>query len=317
MNRHRRVGFTLIELLVVIAIIAVLIALLLPAVQQAREAARRTQCKNNLKQIGLALHNYHDVHSTFPMGVSFNPASNWGGSFLISILPYTDQANSFNKINFSSWPGWVTQNAVYAGYVPPYHMCPSSPVPALRIRGDLPAAGYGHSSYAGIAGAQGRLSVSGNHGDISAAGCLHYNSKVNFRDITDGSSNTMLVGEQSDFGIDRSDIRSSSDWGAWMGCANCGGGDPGSAPGNYSDTYTGNITTLHPNWPIGAKPARSSHAFLGTGEGGGNYPLQSAHVGGVHILMADGAVRFLSANINFTTAMNLADRRDGTTINDF
>src|SRR5277367_3933136 len=92
--QHARPGFTLIELLVVIAIIAVLIALLLPAVQQAREAARRTQCKNNMKQLGLALHNYHDVYSLFPTGSSYK--HNWRSS----ILPMLDQAPAYNRLSF-------------------------------------------------------------------------------------------------------------------------------------------------------------------------------------------------------------------------
>ena len=103
----RRRGFTLIELLVVIAIIAVLIALLLPAVQQAREAARRTQCKNNLKQMGLALHNYHDTYNGFPNGNIASAAGGWGMSWYMRILPYVDQAPVFNKLTFSgTHPGW-------------------------------------------------------------------------------------------------------------------------------------------------------------------------------------------------------------------
>src|SRR6201986_212949 len=95
---RRRPGFTLIELLVVIAIIAILVALLLPAVQQAREAARRSQCQNNLKQMGLALHNYHDVYQLFPYGCTAQ--CSWGISFFVSILPYIDQSNVYNQINF-------------------------------------------------------------------------------------------------------------------------------------------------------------------------------------------------------------------------
>ena len=107
MKRNRSHGFTLIELLVVIAIIAVLIALLLPAVQQAREAARRTQCKNNLKQLGLALHNYHDAFSVFPFGkgASYNGAAAYARwSQHAMLLPYIDQAPLYNSINFSAPP---------------------------------------------------------------------------------------------------------------------------------------------------------------------------------------------------------------------
>src|SRR6187455_2473364 len=96
-----RRGFTLIEMLVVIAIIAILVALLLPAVQQAREAARRSQCKNNLKQIGLAMHNYHDTFNGFPNGGIASSVGGWGLSWYIRILPYIDQAPVFNGINFS------------------------------------------------------------------------------------------------------------------------------------------------------------------------------------------------------------------------
>ena len=119
---RRRSAFTLIELLVVIAIIAILIALLLPAVQQAREAARRTQCKNNLKQLGLALHNYHDVFNTLPYGVRNSAAGdNWGSSFFLSLLPYVEQANAYSRVNMSSWPGWVTNFPVYVNLdVPGY-----------------------------------------------------------------------------------------------------------------------------------------------------------------------------------------------------
>ena len=104
----RRRGFTLIELLVVIAIIAVLVALLLPAVQQAREAARRSQCKNNLKQIGLAIHNYHEICNMLPVGNIASSAGGWGPSWYTQILPQIDQGPVFNRLNFSGvQPGWT------------------------------------------------------------------------------------------------------------------------------------------------------------------------------------------------------------------
>ncbi len=123
-------GFTLIELLVVIAIIAILIALLLPAVQQAREAARRTQCKNNLKQIGLALHNYHDMARTFPAGSLFGDDEYGWGTF---ILPFLEQANLYNKIDFTGQGPNITllfQEGV-TDQVLPFYICPSNSM-ALR-----------------------------------------------------------------------------------------------------------------------------------------------------------------------------------------
>jgi prepilin-type N-terminal cleavage/methylation domain-containing protein len=114
MRKSKRSGFTLIELLVVIAIIAVLIALLLPAVQQAREAARRSQCKNNLKQIGLALHNYHDMANSFPIGVNSSfigtGGQRWGVSFWTLLLPYLDQAPVYNQFSFNGpSPGYTCE----------------------------------------------------------------------------------------------------------------------------------------------------------------------------------------------------------------
>jgi prepilin-type N-terminal cleavage/methylation domain-containing protein len=314
----KRVGFTLIELLVVIAIIGILVSLLFPAVQHAREIARRTQCKNNLKQIGVALQNYHDSFSAFPMGNTYNIASNWGSSFFVSLLPFTDNAGAFSKISFTAWPGWTANNPVYAGFNPTYQMCPSSPLTSFKLRTDLPGEGYAQTCYAGIAGAQGRFDVEGAFGDVSAAGILFYNSRIRLSDIADGVSNTLLVGEQSDLGADHSEIRSTGDWGAWMGCGFCFAGDPGITPANFMTTTTSGITTLHSNWPLGSKPARTSHPFLGAaGEGGGNYPLQSAHFGGVHVALADGSVRFLANNTNFATVINLADRRDGSVLGHF
>lgn len=321
-----------------IAIIAILIALLLPAVQQAREAARRTQCKNNLKQLGLALHNYHDVFNTLPYGTRHTQVENWGSSFFLSLLPYVEQANAYNRVNLNNWPGWATNFPIYNGLDIPGYSCPSSPLPKWRERDGVKLL---IASYVGIAGVSlgaapvdgnadgildgttitiaGRTGADGATGSIVARsnGCLHYNSSVNFKDIRDGSSNTMVIGEQSDFGANDTDIRASWDWGSWMGCAQCQNinTSSGAVPG---DLRTAAITTLHPNWRIGSRPSRNSHAWLGNGlEGPGNTPLQSAHTGGIQIVLGDGGVRFLSNNIDTSVAFNLADRRDGNVIGEF
>ena len=147
--QKRKHGFTLIELLVVIAIIAVLIALLLPAVQQAREAARRTQCKNNLKQTGLALHNYHDTFNQFPSAfgnqtVNSSGGERWGHSQWVSLLPYFDQAPLFNQWNFlANDEGWGGNQNISRDAKIPTLKCPSSILPDKSPNGFVTAHYYG------------------------------------------------------------------------------------------------------------------------------------------------------------------------------
>ena len=311
------VGFTLIELLVVIAIISILIALILPAVQQARDSARRIQCKNNLKQIGLALHGYHDTYQQFPMGASSCDGHNYGGSWFISILPYADQIALYNKVDFSDWPGWIAPNyTTWEGTKVPYMACPASPLPRMRFRAETNPAGYMIADYVGISGASGREDVVGNRGDFSTAGILFPSSCIGVKDVVDGTSNTFLVGEQSDYGANQTEIRSSRDWGAWMGCANCKGFDS-TTRAYFIDIWVSSCTTLDPRWPLGSKPQRATHPFIGVGQGAGNYPVQSIHDGGVQMLMADGAVKFVSSSIDQTLASNLADRQDRQPVGQF
>src|SRR5579863_4146412 len=216
MNRHRR-GFTLIELLVVIAIIAVLVAILLPAVQQAREAARRAQCKNNLKQFGLALHNYHGSLNAFPSGYGGFPFTNqgslWGWGTMI--LPYLDQTPLYNALQATSGgtsgvggPA-VGFNAVMTSFSPapavlqtslPVFRCPSdggiSPltIPAAGLNGCLPGltASFGRSNYAGVLGS----SYGSGNGLLVSDGSFAESSCKRFMNYTDGLSNTFLVGER-------------------------------------------------------------------------------------------------------------------------
>jgi type II secretory pathway pseudopilin PulG len=291
----------------VIAIIAVLIALLLPAVQQAREAARRTQCKNNLKQIGLALHNYHDSSNRFPPGsvVPGHSTNMWA-----SILPYSDQANVFNKLVFTAGWSWLGQagggpNILAVGGVkPPYMICPSSPLPDSK---PMNGQNIVQGSYVMIGGADTDPNVlnAGGNGMVSIGGSFYQNSSVGFNNMSDGSSNVMMIAETSGWGTNAGtqvDIRPDHGEGAWIGDANVW---------NSGDPRCFNRTTVR------YAPGTMDATLNGVGGQGCNSPLLSAHVGGVQILLGDGSVRFLSNNINLLTLKNLALCSDGNVIGEF
>ncbi|MGC1272392.1 MAG: DUF1559 domain-containing protein [Planctomycetaceae bacterium] len=310
-------GFTLIELLVVIAIIAVLIALLLPAVQQAREAARRTQCKNNLKQLGLALHNYHDTMGSLPFGEGF-PNGGFGGrrhSGFVGMLPYIEQtplyqqiSGTFTNAGGTTWGPFLCEpwNQNYTPFTAkiPGFLCPSDADTTAggRIgktnymfsRGD---SAWDHNEWAGSGGRGLRGMFTGDH-------------KVKrFGDITDGLSNTIAMSERVKAKGNGSRIL---DGGTAMGL---GSGFRNSNPSlcqaavGPNNTYT--VSVGHwggTRWPDGA-PAFTGHTtVLGPNKANctqntwdgedGIYEPTSNHTGGVHVLMGDGAVRFVSESVN-------------------
>ena len=334
-----RRGFTLIELLVVIAIIAVLIALLLPAVQQAREAARRTQCKNNLKQIGLALHNHHDTYLRFPPGgandqqpfgtSATGSSGNWGSSWMVYILPYIDQAPLYNGWQFSGNSGAfnANNNNLIAGKSVPGYSCPSSPLPTGKATNATTAT---TATYVGVSGAvnglipgytETRFNALPAGGIIGGGGAMIPNGKLNFRDMTDGSTNVIAVSENGDYIIDsagaKRDWRSTQPWGWILGVKS-----PNVSP-NFDnaggDNRSPNLVTIR--YPSNKRGFADDVAGAGVGNQsnnqGANVPLSSAHVGGAHVLLCDGSVRFISDSLGLDVLARLATRDDGQVMSDF
>jgi prepilin-type N-terminal cleavage/methylation domain-containing protein len=273
-----RFAFTLIELLVVIAIIAVLVALLLPAVQQAREAARRSECRNKLKQYALALHNYHAAHEIFPIG----NVGNRFWTFQSMLLPHLDQAALFDRCNFN-YAGTCFQSNVAggaaktaAGITLPIYGCPSDPNSG-KVYSDPFTGLIASGNYQGVMGTN----------STNGTGLLYSNSGTAFRHVTDGTSNTLAMGERG--------IPDDLYWGFFI----CGFG-------NVNGVGDGdNLNTSK----FGFAP--------GLPDGNHNLHFWSYHHGGGHFQMVDGSVRFVSYSINFTTFQNLSTRAGGEVIGEF
>ncbi len=323
-----RRGFTLIELLVVIAIIAVLLAILLPAVQRAREVANLSRCGNNLKQLGIALHNYHEVFGSFPVGARVHRGQ--GPSWMLGLLPYIDQGGLYAKFDLEGpnigSPQLNTTNGNAAnGRLIPVYRCPSSTLPEMLTVGSFSIQA---ASYVGISGATSDLGfpaqqvrscciINGNNGQISADGVLVPNTVIRIADLTDGVSNVMIVGESSGFvrdaaGVLNKRVDGSNNLGWFMGT------DSSGVPPNYASTVAAgmptsafNITTIR-YVPNAGFSQPGIHANRGP-----NNPLSSAHAGGVQAVLGDGAVRFLSENLDLVTLKRLAARADGAAVGEF
>ncbi|MEX1229522.1 MAG: DUF1559 domain-containing protein [Planctomycetaceae bacterium] len=326
--QRRTSGFTLIELLVVIAIIAVLIALLLPAVQQAREAARRTACKNNLKQFGLALHNYHDAHQTFPPGYNTIGASHRKGGAQIHLFPYMDLANVYNQINFSivngtDWMGDNSNSFPFMQTPPAVWLCPSNQdgkqVPTWRGTGSQwHLVGQCHYSMNGGAhqidtanGCSQFVYPGGYFGNSSANLAFTHDGRVvsgmfstggwggKIADAKDGTSNTLLMGEiRPHCSLYNSNT-------PWMCCS--GGVAFTTGPINFPTCPGEN-----------GVPANASGAGCGSPYAASvSEGFKSPHEGGGHFLLGDGAVRFISENVDYATYQRLGDRRDGQVLGEF
>jgi len=327
--RKKKLGFTLIELLVVIAIIAVLIALLLPAVQQAREAARRSQCKNNLKQMGLAMHNYHEAMGCFPPAfisvkddqITCEAGSHSSLGWGTFILPYVDQAALSNSIaarlNAIQSVGWE-QDFGSGGMVPlaksivSVYLCPSDTggsinknMPCWINNGRDYIAKSNYVACAGDSYSPADLPSATDSRLIGTTGVFGICTKTKMRDITDGSSNTFLIGERgSTTCVPIPDDRAAS---IWIGIRVDSG-----AQWNHHDVAT--VIFRDPYNPGVVNPETILNARIGRKCGA----FSSPHVGGVHFVLADGSVRFISENIDYVNlAPNLARMNDGNPIGEF
>ena len=299
-------AFTLIELLVVIAIIAVLVALLLPAVQQAREAARRSQCKNNLKQLGLALHNYHEIFNLF-VDLRGGPNDNRGGDEcgLVQLLPHIDQAPIYNVITsapqppqppWNNWQPWTTRVGVF--------LCPSSPIPGSWVGAPVQLKSYKlcvgtsiNNNCWNTTNGLFAFSQSGGHKGM--------------RDIIDGSSNTIAMAEtglgatgsrtvigQTVVGISGIDTNptlclATASNGIYLGGNNISSWGQGTLWPFGHPGWSAVTTVLPPN-----SPSCTGNTGDNMSSGWGIFSPNSNHSGGVQVLMADGAVRFIGNSIN-------------------
>lgn len=353
----RRTGFTLVELLVVIAIIGILVGLLLPAVQAAREAARRMQCSNNVKQLALALHNYESTHKKLPAGCHSSAfprggagTHSFGSSFVGMILPFIEQSAAYNSLTWGGKsPGYVGEAAPSGGNlnkpiamgIRPPTLCPSFPPFGVQLNREQ------YNNYAGIAGAADMTSFTESRvftftqgagiAKASGGGLLGINSFTPFAAATDGLSNTMILGEQSGR-IIRSDninysyiiasqgaaVTGTNDVTGWLIGTREAGAIPFPDPTCGTQGNNGGCDNDHRyfnvttvRYRIGQAPF-ADQIFGGMSSAmGANNPLVSFHTGGVMVGMGDGSVQFVSASIELETLKKLATRDDGQALGEF
>jgi len=336
--QKKRLGFTLVELLVVIAIIGILVGLLLPAVQAAREAARRMQCSNNLKQIGLAMHNYESAFKKIPPAayganrLKGEPSGedDDGFGFLVSILPYIEQQALYDLVNPNGHYGVLGNQSIRSTVYPAVpvgsvfpggdrvvttYRCPSSALPShvpatwtvpgsqLIGGGSIPsltamAIGHATTDYKGAGGSC--------NGDFGVLHKIWEGQPTRWADVTDGLSNTIMVAESSyvTTNVSASARRTTAptsfrDWPTWIGMFGDG----------QDETVRINGRTES---PINAQVNPNTMAFAINDDNAFSY-----HTGGAQFVFCDGSVTFISQNVAIATYCNLHDKRDGQPIGDY
>lgn len=317
-----RFAFTLVELLVVIAIVSILLALLFPAIQNAREAARRATCQNNLKQISLALLIYEASFGSFPEGASYQSTNSFpkvsaGISWWVRLLPQLEQQSLFEQFDkISANSGLVllhaTNGKLIDGFSSSVMVCPSSEVPWFERVASFQIL---MPSYVGISGASNdeefaeprvnTCCVPKNNGEMSSGGVLVPNATIEASEITDGLSNVLALGECSGYARNKTGLQYRIDGGfrsGWVFGTSVTG-----TPPYYSEPFAAlNITTLR----YSLNDRTYEQPGIST-DGGPNNPLVSSHPGGVNLLFTDGAVVFAGEQLDLLTLKQQATRDDG------
>lgn len=297
--RRTQTGFTLVELLVVIAIIGILVALLLPAVQMAREAARRMQCSNNIRQIGIALHNYHDTLGSFPSGSTTGDHKGFGWSALI--LPYAEQRNLHGLVDFN-YNRWDPENKEAAETVVEMYLCPSDPNDAVRGFTEYGPGGWANpethrravSHYTGVGGIG---------QPFQNSGLFQYDKSYAFKAVTDGTSNTLIVIEASSY-EDAEPLRVSS--GQWIGGENIA----------WGYIHTSPVVNFAPDCEHFAG-GTGAPTYACTACWDYAHDFRSYHPGGANGLRADGSASLFPETLDGEVKHALITRNGGEVIGDF